>query len=100
MDTKIRPIGRIDILYRKNSHSAVGAVGERCYYYDEKDFLKAVKEQNYYGVPMIVNVYRDENGNTIPLDFVLDFDPPVQGFYIIDYEGEFENDKSTERFAA
>ena len=38
--------------------------------YGEEDFLKTVKEENYYGVPMIINVFRDENGQTIPLDFV------------------------------
>ena len=44
-------------------------------YYSEEDFLKTVMEENYYGVPMVVNVFRDEDGQTIPLDFVQDFDP-------------------------
>ena len=79
MDTKIRPVGRIDYLDTK------GNVGERFYCFNEDDFLRTVKEDNYHGVPMVVNVYSDKNGKTIPLDFVLDFDPPVQGFHIIDY---------------
>ena len=51
-------------------------------------------EDNYFGVPMIVNVFRDDKNKTIPLDFVKDFNPPPQGFKIIDYiEGEDENDE-------
>ena len=86
-EEKLRPVGRIDFLDTK------GQTGESCYYYSEEDFLKTVKEENYYGVPMVVNVFRDENGQTIPLDFVQDFDPLPQGFKILDYkEGEDMND--------
>lgn len=77
--TNIRPVGRIDYL------DTNGKVGEKFYSFNEEDFLKTVKTDNYHGIPMVVNVYRDENGKTIPLDFVLDFDPPVQGFHIVDY---------------
>ena len=49
---KTRPVGRIDFLDTK------GQTGESCYYYSEEDFLKTVKEENYYGVPMVVNVFR------------------------------------------
>lgn len=83
--TKNRPVGRIDYLDTK------GSVSDRYYCFDEEHFLKTVKDDNYCGVPMGVNVHRDENGETIPLDFVLDFDPPVQGIHIIDYEDEFSN---------
>lgn len=84
---KTRPVGRIDFLDTK------GQTGESCYYYSEKDFLKTFKEENYYGVPMVVNVFRGEDGQTIPLDFVQDFDPLPQGFKILDYkEGEDMND--------
>ncbi len=84
---KLRPIGRIDLL------GTNGKVGESCYYYSEEYFLKAVKEENYHGVPMVVNVYRNEQGQTIPLDFAKDFDPLPQGFEILDYkEGEDMND--------
>ena len=92
--TKIRPVGRIDYLDTK------GNVGERFYCFNEEDFLRTVKEDNYHGVPMVVNVYSDKNGKTIPLDFVLDFDPPVQGFHIIKYEDEFQNNNDAERLAA
>lgn len=86
-EEKIRPVGRIDFLDTK------GQTGESCYYYSEEDFLKTVKEENYYGVPMVVNVFRGEDGHTIPLDFVQDFDPLPQGFKILDYkEGEDMND--------
>lgn len=79
----LRPVGRIDFLDTK------GQTGESCYYYTEEDFLKTVKEENYYGVPMVVNVFRDKNGQTISLGFVNDFDPLPQGFKILDYkEGE------------
>lgn len=79
----LRPVGRIDFL------GTDGQVGESCYYYTEDDFLKTVEEQNYCGVPMSVNVFRNKDGNTIPLDFVKDFDPLPQGFEVLDYkEGE------------
>ena len=73
-----RPIARIDYLHTD------GSIGESCYFYTESEFLARVKEDNYYGTPMVVNVFRDENGETIQLDFVEDFDPPPQGFNIID----------------
>jgi len=76
------PIARIDYLHTD------GSIGESCHFYTESEFLARVKEDNYYGTPMVVNVYRNENGKTIPLDFVEDFDPPPQGFNIIDFTGE------------
>ena len=75
-----RPVGRIDYLDMK------GRVAEQCYYYTEKEFLDRVMEANYYGANMVVNVFRDASGKTIPLDFVTDFDPPPAGFKILDYE--------------
>ena len=83
MEKKI-PVGKIDFL------DTNGEVGETCYYYTEEEFLKSVKHENYYGAPMVVTVFRDDNGQTIPLDFMKDFDPYPQGFHIIDYE-EGEN---------
>lgn len=83
----IKPVGCIDFL------NTNGSIGERCYYYTEQDFIKTIKEENYYGVPMVVNVFRNDDGQTIPLDFVKSFDPLPQGFNIIDYEkGEDMND--------
>ena len=74
-----RPIARIDYL------SSAGMVGERCYHYDYEEFLHRVKEDNYYGTPMEITVFRDEHGKTIPLDFMMELDPLPQGFYIEDY---------------
>jgi len=89
--TNLRPVGRIDYL------STSGSVGESLYFYNADDFVSAVMEDNYFGVPMIVNVFRDDKNKTI----VEDFDPPPQGFKIIEYiEGEDENDESTEPISA
>lgn len=86
--TSKRPVRQIDFL------DLNGKVMENCYYCTKEDFLKTVKEENYYGVPMAVNVFRDENGQTIPLDFVKNFDPLPQGFKIFYYkEGEGLNTK-------
>ncbi len=74
-----RPIARIDYL------SSAGMIGEQCYHYDYEKFLNRVKEDNYYGVPMEITVFRDEHGKTIPLDFVSELDPLPQGFHIEDY---------------
>ena len=74
-----RPIARIDYL------SSAGMVGERCYHYDYEEFLHRVKEDNYYGTPMEITVFRDEHGKTIPLDFMMELDPLPQGFHIEEY---------------
>ena len=58
------PIARIDYLHTD------GSVGESCYFHTEFEFLARVREDNFYGTPMVVNIYRNENGETIPLDFV------------------------------
>ena len=73
------PVARIDYLYGS------GKIGESLYFYCEKDFLKRLKEDNYYGTPMTVTLYRDSSGNTISTAFLLDMDPPLQGFSIEDY---------------
>ena len=76
------PIARIDYLHTD------GSIGESCCFYTESEFLARLKEDNYYGTPMVVNIFRNKNGETIPLDFVEDFDPPPQGFNIIDFSEE------------
>lgn len=70
------PIARIDYLFSS------GQVGESLYFYNEDDFLKHLKEDNYYGMPMTVTLYRDSSGNTISTAFLMDMDPPIQGFCI------------------
>ena len=73
------PIAQIDYL------SSSGQIGESLYFYCEKDFLKRFKEDNYYGSPMTVTLYRDTSGNTISTAFLMDMDPPIQGFSIENY---------------
>lgn len=88
MDTyisSVRPVGRIDYLHTN------GSVGESLYYYNEDDFLKRVKEDNYYGTPMVLYIYRDDRGKTIPLDFVKKLDPYPQGLHIIDFVDDMES---------
>lgn len=70
------PIARIDYLF------SCGQVGVSLYFYNEDDFLKRVKEDNYYGTPMTVTLYRDSSGNTISTAFLMDMDPPLQGFCV------------------
>lgn len=73
------PVARIDYLYGS------GKIGESLYFYCEKDFLKRLKEDNYYGTPMTVTLYRDSSGNTISNAFLMDMDPPIQGFSVENY---------------
>ena len=67
------PVARIDYLYGK------GRIGESVEYTDAADFIRDVKEQNEYGVPMALVLYADAKGETIPRDFLQDMDPPPQG---------------------
>lgn len=73
------PIARIDYL------SSSGQIGESLYFYNEDDFLKHLKKDNYHGTPMTVTLYRDNSGNTISTAFLMDMDPPLQGFCIENY---------------
>ena len=69
-----KPIGRIDYLHTD------GRVRESIEYTSEYQFVKDIKEENYYGTPMEVVLYQDKDGNTISTKFVEDLDPPPQGF--------------------
>ena len=73
-----KPIGRIDYL------GTDGKVGESIEYTSPYSFEKDIKEENYYGVPMSIVLYKDKDGRTIPYDFVTRLDPPPKGFEIID----------------
>ena len=75
-----RPIGRIDYLAH-NGYSAYSVE-----YTDVKRFLPDILDENHYGVPMSIVVYRDKDGTSIPTDFVSQLDPPPQSFEIVDYE--------------
>ena len=72
------PIGRIDYL------GTDGKVGESIEYTSPYSFEKDIKEENYYGVPMSIVLYKDKDGSTIPHDFITQLDPPPKSFEIID----------------
>lgn len=72
------PVGRIDYL------GSSGAVQESIEYTNEEQFRKDIREENNYGVPMSIIVYRGEDGSTIDTAFVSELDPPPQGFQIVD----------------
>ena len=69
-----KPVGRIDYLHTD------GKVRESIEYTSEYQFVKDIKEENYYGTPMEVVLYQNKDGNTISTKFVEDLDPPPQGF--------------------
>ena len=64
-----KPIGYIGYL------GANGEIGERIEYEDAAKFLKDIEHENYYGVPMVIGLYADEQGRTIPQDFLMELDP-------------------------
>ncbi len=73
-----KPIGRIDYLHTD------GRVRESIEYTSPYQFEKDIKEENYYGVPMKIVLYKDRDGTTIPQDFISQLDPQPQGVEIID----------------
>lgn len=72
--TESQPVGRIDYL------GSNGEVGESIEYTDPEQFLKDIREENNYGAPMSIVLYKDKDGKTIPQGFVWDLDPLPQGF--------------------
>lgn len=76
-----RPVARLDFL------SSTGKVLESKEYHSETDFLKALQEELFYGVPLIVVLYRDENGKTIPKRFLEDLDMLPKGLLEEDIPG-------------
>ena len=73
-----KPIGRIDYLHTD------GRVRESIEYTSPYQLEKDIKEENYYGVPMKIVLYKDRDGTTIQQDFISQLDPPPQGVEIID----------------
>ena len=71
-------VGRIDFL------GSDGQVGESIEYTNAEKFREDIQEESSHGAPMVVSVYRQEDGNTISADFVLDLDTPLKGFQIVD----------------
>ena len=78
IDAPSVPVGRIEYL------GSNGEVGETVEYTDADRFERDIKDENYYGTPMSVVVYRNADGNTIPYAFISECDPPLQGFSIED----------------
>ena len=78
IDTPPVPVGRIEYL------GSNGEVGETVEYTDAERFERDIKDENYYGTPMSVVVYRNADGSTIPYSFISECDPPLQGFSIED----------------
>ena len=78
IDTPTIPVGRIEYL------GTNGEVGEAVEYTDAERFERDIKDENYYGTPMSVVVYRNADGSTIPHAFISECDPPLQGFSIED----------------
>ncbi len=73
-----KPIGRIDYLHTD------GRVRESVEYTNPYQLKKDAKEETYYGVPMKIVLYKDEDGTTIPQDFISQLDPPPKGVEVID----------------
>lgn len=73
-----KPIGRIDYL------GTNGEVGESIEYTSPYQLEKDIKEENYYGVPMNVVLYRQADGSVVPHDYIAECDPPLKGFSVID----------------
>lgn len=73
-----QPVGRIDYI------GTNGAVDESFEYTSEYQFLKDIKEENFYGSPMRIVLYRNGSGETISQDFLSQLEPPPQGFEIVD----------------
>lgn len=72
------PVGCIEYL------GTNGTPGEVVEYTDEEQFLKTIKEDTFYGVPLTVVLYRNEQRNTISQDFLNELDPPPKGFRVED----------------
>ena len=85
--TAIKPqaIGRLDYLDSK------GQVGEQVEYTDAAGLVAQVAEDADVGAPFTITLYRDQNGNTIPQDFLTELGTLPKGFAVVDYaEGHRE----------
>lgn len=72
-----KPIGRIEYLHTD------GRVRESIEYTGPYQFVKDIKEENQYGVPLNIVFYADNAGRTIERDFLTSLDPPAQGVEVI-----------------
>ena len=76
--TESKPIGRIEYLHTD------GKVRESIEYTSPYQLEKDIKEENYYGVPMSVVLYKQADGSVVPHEYITECDPPLQGFSVID----------------
>ena len=63
-------VGRIGFLDSR------GNIVETLDFTDEYEFIAKVMEENYYGVPMHLTLFRNNFGTTIDTSFLLELDPP------------------------
>lgn len=67
------PVARLDFL------DLGGKVMASEEYHSENDLVKALQEELYYGVPLVVVLYRNEKGNTISKNFLEGLDTMPKG---------------------
>ena len=72
------PVARIDVLDEN------GEVEISTDFTDESAFLRNVFEENERGTKMRVVLYRDDNGRTIPTNFVEEMKPPYPTYEFVD----------------
>ena len=66
----VAPVGRIDFL------GCNGLVGESIEYTSETRLRETLEEETFYGAPMIVTLYVNAKGETIPYAYIYELDPP------------------------
>lgn len=66
----VAPVARIDFL------GCNGMVGESVEYTSAEKFRETLEEETFYGAPMIVTIYTDSHGKTIPYGYIYELDPP------------------------
>ena len=66
-----KPIGRIEYLHTD------GRVRESIEYTSPYQLEKDIKEENHYGVPLSVVLYRQADGSVILHDYIAECEPPV-----------------------
>ena len=83
-------VGRIEY------YGSDGIVGDSIEYDNEEKFLKELKEETNYGVPLGVVLYMDEKGKTISKKFLKELDPPPKSFLIEDKDGKVQEREANE----
>ena len=71
-------VGRIDY------YGTDGTIQDSQQFSSEEELIKQAKEQAYYGVPMAIALYKDQDGKTISREFISELDPPPKEISIED----------------